>query len=157
MRRGRHRQVPWQGADHLLEGRVGDCEKRSIPIAESENRRQAIMKRPLSRRTVLRGFGTALALPFLEAMEPAIALAGPAVKEAPLRMAFLFVPNGIHMPDWTPKDEGALKQLPPTLEPLKPVKDHLLVLSGLTLDKARPNGDGPGDHARAMSAFLTGS
>jgi hypothetical protein len=75
---------------------------------------------------------------------------------APNRMAFLYVPNGKNMPDWTPKKEGAGFDLPAILEPLAPVKDDLLVLTGLTADKARPNGDGPGDHARALAAFLTG-
>jgi hypothetical protein len=111
--------------------------------------------RRISRRTVLRGLGTAVALPFLEAMEPALSRAAGA-KAAPRRMAFLYVPNGAHMPDWTPKEVGANFQLPWILEPLAPFKDDLLVLTGLTCDKARPNGDGPGDHARAMAAFLTG-
>jgi hypothetical protein len=71
-------------------------------------------------------------------------------------MAFLYVPNGKNMPDWTPAKEGAAFELPAILEPLAPVKEHILVLTGLTADKARPNGDGPGDHARALSAFLTG-
>src|SRR5439155_14813917 len=80
----------------------------------------------------------------------------PAAVKSPLRAAFLYVPNGMHMPDWTPKVEGALTELPATLEPLKAFKDELNVLSGLALDKARANGDGPGDHARAQAAFLTG-
>jgi hypothetical protein len=101
--------------------------------------------------------GTAVALPLLEAMLPGLAFAGPVRKEHPRRMGFLYVPNGIHMADWTPTAEGPLTRLPAILEPLQPVQQDLLVLSGLTLDKARPNGDGPGDHARAMSAFLTGA
>jgi hypothetical protein len=112
----------------------------------------------ISRRTVLKGFGTAVALPLLDAMLPRLAVAGtaPVVKELPLRMAVVYVPNGVNMADWTPKAVGPLTALPSILEPLAPVKDQLLVLSGLTCDKARANGDGPGDHARAMSAFLTG-
>src|SRR5262249_26502614 len=74
----------------------------------------------------------------------------------PRRMAFLYVPNGKNMAHWTPKAVGDKFELPSILEPLKSVQDHLLVLSGLTLDKARPNGDGAGDHARAMASFLTG-
>ena len=74
----------------------------------------------------------------------------------PLRMAFLYVPNGVHMPDWTPRSTGAGFELPPILEPLRAVKDDLLVLSGLTLNPARALGDGGGDHARAMASFLTG-
>src|SRR5439155_2039643 len=116
------------------------------------------MTHHISRRTVLKGVGTALALPLLEAMQPrALAVPGAAAaKAAPRRMAFLYVPNGIHMPDWTPASTGKGFELPHLLEPLKDVRDYFSVLSGLTLDKARPNGDGPGDHARAMSAFLTG-
>lgn len=113
----------------------------------------------LSRRTVLRGLGTTVALPFLEAMLPrglGLRAATPAL-EAPRRLAFFYVPNGIHMETWSPAAEGSNFELPATLEPLQPVKNQLLVLSGLTADKARPNGDGPGDHARAASAFLTGA
>jgi hypothetical protein len=62
----------------------------------------------------------------------------------------------MHMPDWTPSATGGDFELPYILEPLKPVKDHLLVLSGLAQDHGRPHGDGPGDHARALSSFLTG-
>jgi hypothetical protein len=62
------------------------------------------------------------------------------------------------MAHWTPTSEGGrLGALPEILQPLEPFKDYLNVISGLALDKARPNGDGPGDHARAMAAFLTGS
>jgi hypothetical protein len=113
----------------------------------------------ISRRTVLRGLGTTLALPWLEAMGPLDAWANPApdARRTPNRMAFLYVPNGIHMTDWTPKEEGADFALPRTMEPLRDLKDKLLVLTGLTADKARPHGDGGGDHARAMAAFLTGA
>src|SRR5882762_8889086 len=112
------------------------------------------MTRRISRRTVLKGVGTALALPLLDAMQPQVLAA--AAKAAPKRMAFLYVPNGIHMQDWTPTSTGKGFELPHLLEPLKDVRNDFSVLTGLTLDKARPNGDGPGDHARAMSAFLTG-
>jgi len=72
-------------------------------------------------------------------------------------MAFIFVPNGVVMNNWMPKTEGYGFQLARTLEPLAPVKDDLLVLSGLTHDKGRANGDGAGDHARSASVFLTGA
>ena len=71
-------------------------------------------------------------------------------------MAFLYVPNGINMADWTPAERAPASSCRRRCNRWKPFKDDLLVLSGLTLDKARPNGDGPGDHARAMAAFLTG-
>ena len=116
------------------------------------------MKTPLlSRRTLLRGIGTAIALPWLEAMGQFTAYAADAPgRKAPNRLAFLYVPNGKDMPNWTPRSEGQLGELPPILAALAPVKDDLLVLSGLAADKARPYGDGGGDHARAMAAFLTG-
>lgn len=113
----------------------------------------------LSRRTLLKGLGVAVSLPWLEAMGPQNAWAENAAPQsvAPNRMAFLYVPNGVNIPDWTPTKEGADFDLPAILAPLEKVKKNLLVLTGLTADKARPNGDGGGDHARALSAFLTGA
>jgi hypothetical protein len=108
---------------------------------------------------MLRGVGTTVALPFLEAMLPramAGAGAGAGATAPPRRMAFLYIPNGAHMADWTPQAEGAVFDLPSILQPMAPFQQDLLVLSGLTCDKARANGDGAGDHARASSAFLTG-
>jgi hypothetical protein len=111
----------------------------------------------VSRRTVLKGLGTVVALPWLESLTRAAAPAAAAATAAPKRLAFVYVPNGVHMADWAPKADGPLGTLPEILRPLEPFKGHLNVLTNLTLDKARANGDGPGDHARAMSAFLTGS
>ncbi len=111
------------------------------------------MNRPISRRTALKGLGTAVALPWLDGMALA---AADAPKAKPVRAVFMYVPNGVHLPDWTPAESGSAFALPWILEPLEPFKRHLNVLTGLTLDKARPNGDGPGDHARAQAAFLTG-
>ncbi|NOY29751.1 MAG: DUF1552 domain-containing protein, partial [Planctomycetes bacterium] len=109
-----------------------------------------------TRRTFLRGLGTTLSLPMLESLLPARAFAA-ATATPPLRMAFLFVPNGVHMPSWTPTTEGADFELPPALESLAPVREKLLVLSGLAQTKARANGDGAGDHARSTATFLTGA
>jgi hypothetical protein len=97
-----------------------------------------------------------MALPLLDAMLPLTALAQSASKARPIRMAFISVPNGIHMPAWTPTTEGPGFALPSTLEPLQNVRDSIMILTGLTQDKARPLGDGPGDHARAASVWLTG-
>jgi Protein of unknown function (DUF1552) len=110
----------------------------------------------ISRRAALKGLGACIALPWLEAMLPRTAFGAAAIAAAPRRMAFIYVPNGKNMAEWTPKEEGAGYSLTSTLEPLKALKDDFMVLTGLTADKARPHGDGPGDHARAMSAFLTG-
>jgi hypothetical protein len=110
----------------------------------------------LSRRSLLRGAGATIALPFLEAMMPrGLHAATAARKAAPVRMAFVYVPNGMHMPHWTPKETGAGYALTPLLQNLKDHKGDFSVLSGLACDKARPNGDGPGDHARSLAAFLT--
>lgn len=114
-----------------------------------------ITRKHLSRRTLLRGAGTALALPFLDAMAPAFA--GPrAGGKNPTRMAFVYVPNGIDMPNWTPKAAGSSFELPSILEPLQPYRENMLVISGLTQNNGRALGDGPGDHARAAASFLTG-
>jgi len=110
----------------------------------------------ITRRTALRGFGTILALPWLESLATNSGIAAPAPSGPPKRLAFLYVPNGAHMADWTPSATGKEFTLPRILEPLAPYRRHLNVLSGLTCDKARPNGDGPGDHARSLAAFLTG-
>lgn len=110
----------------------------------------------VSRRTLLKGVGAAVALPWLEAMEPIYSWANSG-QRYPNRLAFLYVPNGKNMREWTPATEGALGELPSILQPLAGLKDDLLVLTGLTADKARANGDGGGDHARAMAAFLTGA
>jgi hypothetical protein len=110
----------------------------------------------LSRRTMLRGLGTGIALPLLDAMG-STAVAAPSRKAAvPVRMAFLYVPNGIHMPDWTPADTGSAYKLPPTLEPLADLRGDFSILTGLGQRCANSNGDGPGDHARAMASFLSG-
>lgn len=116
------------------------------------------MTTPISRRTVLRGLGATLALPWLEAMGPLTAWAAntPTAQAAPNRMAFLYVPNGKNMADWTPAADGKDFTLPHILEPLAELRQDMLVLTGLTADKARANGDGGGDHARALGAFLTG-
>ena len=110
----------------------------------------------ISRRGVLRGFGVSCALPWLETLASP-ALAAGASPTPQRRMAFLFVPNGIRVSDWTPNTEGYGFSLPSILQPLSSVRDDVLVLSGLTHDKGRSNGDGPGDHARSASVFLTGA
>src|SRR5438045_2115527 len=115
------------------------------------------MKTRITRRTMLKGLGTAIALPWLESLAAAAPGASAAATAgAPRRLAFLYVPNGVNMKEWTPAAAGKLAKLEGTLAPLDPFREYVNVISGLALDKARPNGDGPGDHARAMSAFLTG-
>jgi hypothetical protein len=110
----------------------------------------------LPRRTFLKGFGTAIALPLLDSMIPAFAAADRAGAKPPIRLAFAYVPNGIVMQQWTPQAEGAAFDLPKLLEPVAPFREKVLVLSGLTHNGGRALGDGPGDHARAAASFLTG-
>lgn len=109
----------------------------------------------IPRRTFLKGLGTALSLPLLESMASAAPRSAGLVAAPPRRSAFIYVPNGANMPDWTPAATGSDFELPYILDPLKPHQKDLLVLSGLTHDKGRANGDGAGDHARASASFLT--
>jgi Protein of unknown function (DUF1552) len=76
--------------------------------------------------------------------------------QVPRRMAFFYVPNGVHLPDWIPAETGSSFTLPATLQPLAPFRDDLLVLTGLAQHNAEALGDGPGDHARSLASFLTG-
>jgi hypothetical protein len=98
-----------------------------------------------------------MSLPMLDAMLPvARANASPAA-QAPMRLMYFMVPNGAHMPAWTPSTEGPNFALPTTLEPLAKHQEYVSVLTGLTLDGARDHGDGAGDHARSGASFLTGA
>lgn len=117
---------------------------------------------PIARRQFLRGLGTLVALPALESLGSARVLGGAssalqtaAGGAAPKRMAFIYVPNGINMADWTPKDVGSQFELPPILEPLQELRSEFSVLSGLTQDAGRAKMDGAGDHARASATWLT--
>ena len=109
----------------------------------------------IPRRTFLRGLGTAIALPTLEAMLPSRALAAGNIK-FPTRMAFIYIPNGVIQKKWNVSGEGSKYKFSHILEPLTKHREDLLIFSGLAHDKARANGDGAGDHARANATFLTG-
>ncbi|MCI0408697.1 MAG: DUF1552 domain-containing protein [Acidobacteria bacterium] len=117
--------------------------------------------RLISRRTALKGLGTAIALPVLEAMMPTLGIASTVPKAPPLRAAFFYIPTGVYLPDWTPAAVGRDYKLPPILESLQPFQQDFSVLSGLDLFDLRErertlNFAGPGTHARAPSGFLTG-
>jgi hypothetical protein len=112
------------------------------------------MNRALSRRFILRGLGAAVSLPLLDAMVPAFA--STTSSAAPLRLAFIYVPNGILMDQWTPTVAGPDFELTRILAPLAPHRDNVLVLSGLAQNTALALGDGGGDHARASATYLTG-
>lgn len=112
-----------------------------------------ITRKALDRRTFLRGAGTAMALPLLDSMVPAFAAKTP---EKPVRMAFVYVPNGIDMRNWNPKYEGKLQELPRILKPLEPFKEDFNLLGNLTHNAGRALLDGAGDHGRCCGAYLTG-
>ncbi len=108
-----------------------------------------ITKKSLPRRTVLRGLGATIALPFLDSMIPALT---PALKAAsPVhRLSIVYVPNGIVMSEWTPSTEGSTFAITPILRPLASFRDRLIVLSGLR--------NGPPNyavHGAASTRFLT--
>lgn len=114
--------------------------------------------RRISRRTVLRGTTAALGLPLLELMAPGrLAAAGSSGSSHPVRLAWVFFPNGTNPERWAPETEGPDWEIKPSLEPLRELKGDLSVLSGLAQVNARSLGDGPGDHARSAAAFLTGA
>jgi uncharacterized protein DUF1552 len=114
-----------------------------------------ITQKAIPRRTLLKGVGATLALPFLDAMVPA--LAAPSATKAPNRLAVVYLPNGVMMNDWTPEKEGKDYELKRILQPLAPFKDKMLILSGLALMPARAQtGENGGDHARGGTAYLTG-
>ncbi len=119
----------------------------------------------LNRRHFLRGLGACLALPAFDSLSPLKLLANEAKASgqlaasatgAPLRMAFVYFPNGAIQPAWWPKGEGKDFELNRTMQPLEALKDQIQILGGLDHVNATPGPDGAGDHARASGSFLTG-
>lgn len=111
-----------------------------------------IMKKSLPRRTFLRGAGTALALPLLDAMVPSLTAiaATPAAPAKLRRLGFVYMPMGCDVSRWTPLGEGKLEELSPTLAPLESVKQQIAVISNLELRNAYP-----GTHATSNASFLS--
>ncbi|MFT7578605.1 MAG: hypothetical protein ACI9MR_000263 [Myxococcota bacterium] len=122
------------------------------------SKRPTIWNKTFSRRAFLGGAGAMVALPFLESLLTPFAsqVARAAASDgnaACKRLVFFYVPNGIHMANWTPSTTGSDYALPRILSPLGDLRSELLVLTGLKNDPARP--DGPGDHAAGTGSFLT--
>src|SRR5215471_7423392 len=117
-----------------------------------------VFKKALQRRTLLRGMGAAVALPLLDGMIPAFAAPSDTTPKPPCRFAVAYVPNGMWPMDrWTPKTEGSNFELSPTLEAFAPVKDQILVLSGLSHNEAMPKeNEQGGDHTWAVTTYLSG-
>jgi hypothetical protein len=116
-----------------------------------------ITNRHLPRRTFLRGIGATIALPLLDGMIPAFGARARAAAVPVRRLGAVYVPNGMNMNAWTPAAEGAGFELAPILQSLAPVRNRIVVLSGLACNEAnqRP-GEGAGDHSRAAASFLSG-
>jgi hypothetical protein len=108
-----------------------------------------LSKRSIARRTFLRGAGTALALPLLDAMVPSLTATVKTAAKPVKRFGVVYVPNGITMADWTPKATGAAFELTRILQPMKSFQDRMLLVSGL-------NGAGGFGHTGASTEFLTG-
>lgn len=111
-----------------------------------------IMRKALPRRTFLRGMGTTIALPLLDAMVPSLtAVAATPADPAQLRrLGFVYMPMGCDISRWTPPSADTLDQLSPSLSSLAPVKQHVTAISNLELQNAYP-----GSHATANAAFLS--
>src|ERR1700749_912450 len=108
----------------------------------------------LSRRTVLRGAGTLIALPFLDALLPAFARSAPA---APKRMLYVYAPTGMMPQYWTPTTTGPDFEFQRIMKPLEKYRKDVSVLTGLSANPiANAGNDGAGDHARAVASYLTG-
>ena len=114
-----------------------------------------ITKKHLPRRTVLRGLGASIALPLLDSMVPALTAQSRTAAAPIKRFGVFYVPNGMSMPYWSPKEEGPLTELPPTLRSLEAYKDRVLLCGGLD-DEPANLVKGSGDHARSAGTFLTG-
>ena len=114
-----------------------------------------ISKKTLPRRTFLRGVGSTLALPMLDAMVPALAGISGRAAEPVRRLGWVYVPNGMAMDSWTPLPAIDL-ELSPTLSPLAAYRDQMVVVSGLAQGQAEALGDGNGEHTRATASWLNG-
>lgn len=112
-----------------------------------------LTRKSINRRTVLRGMGASIALPFLDAMAPALSAQA---KAAPMRLGFVYAAHGIIFSEWKPKTTGKNFELSPNLQPMAKVRDHINVLTNLSHLEADTKGDGSGDHNRAAAAWLTG-
>jgi hypothetical protein len=115
-----------------------------------------IKKKSLHRRTFLRGAGAALALPFLDAMVPALSPIAKAAATPVRRLGCIYIANGANMRSWTPTGVGTEFQLSPSLSPLAAFRDRLTVITGLDSHPAEAAGaaEGGGDHPRAPAAWL---
>jgi hypothetical protein len=111
----------------------------------------------MQRRHFLKASGLALALPTLPSlMQTAVAIGPDSLAEAPLRLCYLYVPNGVNMEHWRASGDDQSLKLNRSTASLEPLKDDLRFITGLTHQHAAAGKDGGGDHARANATYLTG-
>src|SRR5690348_15849613 len=114
-----------------------------------------ITRKPLARRTLLQGMGTLLPLPLLEAMIPS-ANAAEAAARTRKRLQVIYMPNGMDIDNFFPKELGEHSVTPLTIKPLEPYRQHFAVTSGLDHAQAESSGDGTCDHRLCSGSYLTG-
>lgn len=114
-----------------------------------------ITRKPMGRRAMLRGAGTMMALPLLEAMMGSARAAEEAAATRK-RLQVIYTPNGMMMENWTPAASGENFAFSPILKPLEPYRQKLAVFTGLSHVQAEALGDGAGDHGRCCGGYLTG-
>lgn len=113
--------------------------------------RSRVSRRGFLAAAALRGFGTAVALPSLASLGNAADASSP-----PIRMAFVYVPNGVNVDRWRSHGTGRDYELGDSLQPLAPLREHVQVIGGLAHRNGTAGADGAGDHARATATILTG-
>ena len=112
------------------------------------------------RRGFLRGLGALVALPAMEPFRPLMAAGveravGTTAGGAPLRMAYLYIPNGVNLDHWRPQGTAANYKPGETFKSMEPLREDFQIFTGFEQRNARAGGDGAGDHARGVATFLT--
>ena len=116
-----------------------------------------VTRKSLPRRTLLRGLGATIALPFLDAMAPALTAVSKTAASPTPRMGFFYVPNGMFLPSFHPQGDGGTDfELTPTLKPLEAFRDQIVVVSGLSNSGVVSTNEGGGVHTRAHGGWLSG-
>src|SRR5215208_4924507 len=131
-------------------------DRQEHAVSDEEIGVMIVTRKAISRRTVLRGMGTALALPLLDAMVPALTAQVKTPAKAVRRFGVVYHPNGVIYENWVPKGIGRDFVLSRTLTPLEPFRDQLVIVTNLSSHQAEALGDGGGDHSRASGSYLTG-
>jgi len=116
-----------------------------------------ITKKHLSRRTFLTGAGVTIALPFLESMVPAATPLRQTAAKTRTRFGAIYVPHGATMDKWTPAGDGANFEFSEILQPLKPYRDRINVISDLSHPQAYGGGSATSNHTRSAAAYLSGA